>query len=60
MKKVIACIIVCCTLLCLVVACGKVETYKNIYFSKEALPTKDAVINSDEENEFISIEDGGR
>lgn len=59
MKKVVACIIVCCTLLCLFAACGKVETYKNIYLSKELFLTKDAVINSDEENEFISVEDGG-
>lgn len=59
MKKVIACIIVCCTLLCLFAACGKVETYKNIYVSKDICPTKEEIINNDEENEFISVEDGG-
>ena len=46
-------------MVCLFAACGKKETYKNIYISKDICPTKDEVIKNDEEHEIISVEDGG-
>ena len=57
MKKVVACIIVCCILLCLFSFFGKKETYMELYVSKE-LP-KNTIILNDTERIITNIEDGG-